>query len=169
MNDYFKTCALLFFTGIKTGVHPAIELNSTTQNFIDELGRRYSMNIEIFQADGLKISTEWPHQQLNSAILEKYFCNAYSKKFSEGYRKVIGVFSLPATLSEKHLEEAMLSIRPLDFCVGPDSEGGIYLLGMNVYEEKLILGKPWLGTTISKSIIREIGNQKKITYKLPTL
>jgi glycosyltransferase A (GT-A) superfamily protein (DUF2064 family) len=63
----------------------------------------------------------------------------------------------------------MLSIRPLDFCVGPDTEGGIYLLGMNVYEEKLIQGKPWLGTTISKSIIREIGNQKKITYKLPTL
>lgn len=169
MNDYFKTCAFLFFTGIKTGIHPALEINETTYRFIHDFVRLHELNFEILKADGLNISNVWPHQRVNSTDIENYLCEGYSKKFNEGYRKVIGIFSLPANLSQKHLEEAMLSIRPLDFCVGPDTQGGIYLLGMNIYEEKLILHQPWLSTTISKSIIREIGNQKKITYKLPTL
>jgi hypothetical protein len=169
MNDYFKNCAILFFTGIKTGIYPALEMNETTQSFIQELAHHYRLNVEILKADELTISKEWPNQKMNSTAIENYLCTGYFKKFNEGFRKVIGVFSLPTTLTQKHLEEAMLSIRPLDFCIGPDTQGGIYLLGMNIYEEKLILNQPWLGTTISKSIIREIGYQKKITYKLPTL
>ncbi len=169
MNDYFKTCALLFFTGIKTGIHPALERNDSTLHTIHELLHHHQFNVEILKGDGLHTVNDWPNSQINSPDLENYLCAGYSKKFNEGFRKVIGVFSLPTTFSQKHLEEAMLSIRPLDFCVGPDTSGGIYLLGMNIYEEKLILQQPWLSTTISKSIIREIGNQKKITYKLPTL
>lgn len=169
MNDYFKTCAFLFFTGIKTGIHPALEINESTHHFIQELLQLHELNIEILKSDGSTINNEWPNQPENSIGIENYLCAGYQKKFNEGFRKVIGVFSLPTTLTQKHLEEAMLSIRPLDFCVGPDTQGGIYLLGMNIYEEKLILHQPWLGTNISKSIIREIGNQKKITYKLPTL
>jgi glycosyltransferase A (GT-A) superfamily protein (DUF2064 family) len=169
MNEYFKTCTILFFTGIKTGIHPALIFNESTQLAIQELISQYNLNVEILQADGIQVANDWPNSNLYSTEIEKYLCTAYSKKFNEGFRKVIGVFSLPSLLTSKHIEEAMLSIRPLDFCVGPDSHGGIYLLGMNTYEEKLILHQPWLGSTLSKSIIREIGNQKKITYKLPTL
>ena len=169
MNEYFKTCTILFFTGIKTGIHPALMFNESTQLAIQELMSQYNLNVEILQTDGIQVANDWPNSNLYSTEIEKYLCTAYSKKFNEGFRKVIGVFSLPSLLTSKHIEEAMLSIRPLDFCVGPDSHGGIYLLGMNTYEEKLILHQPWLGSTLSKSIIREIGNQKKITYKLPTL
>lgn len=169
MNDYFKTCAILFFTGIKTGIHPALVNNDSVSNFIQKINPHQELNIEVLMADELTIINEWPHQPTNSKAIENYLCAGYQKKFNEGFRKVIGVFSVPADLSQKHLEESMLSIRPLDFCVGQDTQGGIYLLGMNIYEEKLILHQPWLGTNISKSIIREIGNQKKITYKLPTL
>ncbi len=169
MNEYFKTCAILFFTGIKTGIHPSLVFNESTQTAIQELISLHNLNFEILQADGIQETNDWPNSNIHSTAIENYLCAAYSKKFYEGFRKVIGVFSLPPTLSAKHIEEAMLSIRPLDFCVGPDTQGGIYLLGMNTYEEKLILHQPWLGTTLSKSIIREIGNQKKITYKLPTL
>lgn len=169
MNEYFKTCTILFFTGIKTGIHPALIFNESTQLAIQELISLHNLNFEILQADGIQVANDWPNSNLYSTEIEKYLCTAYSKKFNEGFRKVIGVFSLPSLLTSKHIEEAMLSIRPLDFCVGPDSHGGIYLLGMNTYEEKLILHQPWLGSTLSKSIIREIGNQKKITYKLPTL
>ena len=169
MNEYFKSCAILFFTGIKTGIHPTLVFNESTQTAIQELISQHNLNFEILQADGIQEANDWPNSQIRSTAIEKYLCAAYSKKFNEGFRKVIGVFSLPSLLSSKIIEEAMLSIRPLDFCVGPDPHGGIYLLGMNTYEEKLILQQPWLGTTLSKSIIREIGNQKKITYKLPTL
>ncbi len=169
MNEYFKTCAILFFTGIKTGIQPALVFNESTQLSIQELIAQHNLNFEILQADGIQVANDWPNSNSHSTEIEKYLCAGYSKKFNEGFRKVIGVFSMPSLLSSKHIEEAMLSIRPLDFCVGPDSHGGIYLLGMNTYEEKLILNQPWLGTTLSKSIIREIGNQKKITYKLPTL
>jgi hypothetical protein len=169
MNEYFKSCVILFFTGIKTGIHPSLVFNESTQLSIQELISFHNLNFEILQVDGIKVTNDWPNTNIHSTAIEKYLCAAYSKKFNEGFRKVIGVFSLPSLLTPKLIEEAMLSIRPLDFCVGPDKQGGIYLLGMNTYEEKLILQQPWLGTTISKSIIREIGNQKKITYKLPTL
>ena len=169
MNEYFKTCAILFFTGIKTGIHPSLVFNESTQLSIQELISLHNLNFEILQADGIQETNDWPNSNIHSTAIENYLCAAYSKKFNEGFRKVIGVFSLPTLLTPKLIEEAMLSIRPLDFCVGPDTHGGIYLLGMNTYEEKLILHQPWLGTTLSKSIIREIGNQKKITYKLPTL
>ncbi len=169
MNEYFKSCAILFFTGIKTGIHSSIVFNESTQLAIQELISLHALNFEIVQADGIQEANDWPNSTIHSTAIENYLCAAYSKKFKEGFRKVIGVFSLPLQLAPKQMEEAMLSIRPLDFCIGPDTHGGIYLLGMNTYEEKLILHQPWLGTTLCKSIIREIGNQKKITYKLPTL
>jgi len=169
MNEYFKCCSLLFFTGIKTGEHSSIYEDGFTIEKINLLSKEFPADLEIVKSESFTNVNEWPKSETHSTSIEEYLSFHYSKKFSEGLRKVIGIFSLPEILEAKHLEEAMLSIRPLDFCIGPDKHGGIYLLGMNIYEEKLILNQPWLGTTISKSIIREIGNQKKITYKLPVM
>jgi hypothetical protein len=110
----------------------------------------------------------WPKNESSPGEIE-LIASAYRRGFEEGYRKVAGIFSFPDALEKKHLEEAFMSIRPLDCCVGADTAGGIYFLGMNRNEEGLISHQPWGQSTLSKSIIREIGNQKKIMYKLPVL
>lgn len=169
MNDYFKCCSVLFFTGIKTGVNPALKENAELMSWIENVKTSTSMDVELIRPEEYKEENIWPVVDGDSTPFEKYITAAYSKKFNVGFRKVIGLYSLPEKFSIRLLEEAALSIRPLDFCIGPDQDGGIYLLGMNIYEEKLICPQPWLSPTISKSIIREIGRQKKITYKLPVL
>lgn len=168
MNSYWETCYLIVFSGLRTGVHlPPLSGEEGRENILSIIP---SPSIRIVHAH-IVVSTNvdvWPKTESSTGEIE-LIASAYRRGFEEGYRKVAGIFSFPPALEKKHLEEAFKSIRPLDCCVGADTAGGIYFLGMNRYEEGLTRQQPWGQSSLSKSIIREIGNQKKIMYKLPVL
>ncbi len=167
MTDYWTSCCLITFTGIGTGLHAPAKTPEAAANAVTPY--LPSAMIQIIEAPFTEQNSdlEWPRRV--GAAAENFILTSYLSAFGEGYRKVVGLFSLPPQLTKNHLEEAWLSIRPLDVCLGSDTAGGIYLLGMNRPEESLIKDKPWGEVTLSKAIIREAGNLKKILYKLPVL
>ncbi|MBK9317804.1 MAG: DUF2064 domain-containing protein [Bacteroidetes bacterium] len=168
MNSYWETCYLIVFSGLRTGVHlPPLSGEEGREKILSIIP---SPSIQIVNAHN-DVSTNvdaWPKEVTPPGECE-FIASAYRRGFEDGYRKVAGIFSFPPALEKKHLEEAFKSIRPLDCCVGADTAGGIYFWGMNRYDEGLIRQQPWGQSSLSKSIIREIGNQKKIMYKLPVL
>ncbi|MFM9009023.1 MAG: DUF2064 domain-containing protein, partial [Bacteroidota bacterium] len=94
--------------------------------------------------------------------------DAFREAFASGKRKVGGLLSIPNGLETKHLEEAFLSLRILDVCIGPDQQGGIYFLGMNAFAPEHF-PIDWQEARIAKQHIRRLGDHKKILYRLPAL
>jgi len=168
MNAYWDTCYLIVFSGIRTGLHLPPLSGEEALSKVAPLLPSASIRIGHAHYDATTHVEAWPKDQSDPGISD-FIATAFRNGFGEGYRKVAGIFSCPDALEKKHLEEAFLSIRPLDCSLGVDTAGGVYLLGMNNMEERLIYDQPWGQATLSKSIIREIGSLKKIMYKLPVL
>lgn len=166
MKNYWDNCCLIVFTGIRTGINSSPDTYPSIRQRVEELLPDARIHVEIAPHFAHANAQEWPKKMVDT-VMEKFILSVYRSAFELGYRKIAGIFSFPETLKKKHLEEAFLSIRPFDFCLGPDHQGGLYFLGMSLLEERVITGQPWGEASISKSITREIGSMKKIMYKLP--
>lgn len=167
MNEYFKQCHIVFFRNLKTGDHDPISGGTEVDTTITALTSGLPAGQSIVNIVP-EIKT-WPGEVASPDETAQLICPAFERAFSNGFRKVIGVFALPGGLTPALIQEALLSLRPLDFCLGPDGGGGIWLLGMNRYDPSVIHDMPWQGRDLTKKIIRRIGDQKKILYRLPCL
>lgn len=170
MNDYWNSCCLLCFTGIRTGsIVPFLSPDEMKQQLMTT-GHPPIAEIRYYPFPTPTNVDAWPKSENESMQQEKIFIeSAFQCAFEDGYRKIVGLFCFPGALTSKHLEEAFLSIRPLDVCLGADTSGGLYLLGMNAFDPELIQPQPFGQPTLAKSVTREIGSMKKIMYKLPVL
>jgi hypothetical protein len=167
MNDYWKQCCLLAFGDTRTGAGAVLQ-EEAMQRLMELLPDQQIRLKFIPRPDGTN-GDEWPKAAITSDQTRLFIRNAFATAFTEGYRKVCGLFSIPQGFEKKHFEEAFLSIRPLDFCLGADSAGGIYLLGMSRPETELLDKICWEQDGNARATTREIGQLKKIMYKLPVL
>lgn len=93
----------------------------------------------------------------------------FESAFNAGYRKVVALLSCPGTLDENHLQEAFLSLRIMDCCLGPESGRGIYLFGMNALKPGLLESFDWQAANSARMLTRKIGERKEVMYRLPEL
>lgn len=151
LNEYLSSCHLLVIRGLLQ--HDASDdLQSPESGTLPDL------------PDGLSASEVW----LTSEQQPDQIADAFQKAFASGKRKVGGLLSSPKGLETKHLEEAFLSLRILDVCIGPDLQGGIYFLGMNAFATEHF-PPDWQEVRLAKLHIRRLGDHKKILYRLPAL
>lgn len=165
MNEYFSQCHLLLFLSTRIGKNPPLERG------IPEDGKIAGLIKDIPASMSFIENTETGDQPDESSSSEtaQLINSSFRAAFEAGHRKVAGIFSLPCGLTTELVREALLSLKPLDFCLGPDTDGGIWLLGMNRYEPVVITEMPWHGKNLAKTITRIIGQEKKIMYRLPYL
>lgn len=169
MNDYFRQCHLLVISGWKSGLNDTIVDDENTRQRIAAITDTLGISISFHAAPEELTRLNWPVEGISVHGPFDFPATSYHEAFQLGYRKVVGLFALPDGLSEAHIEEAFLSIRPLDFCIGPDNGGGLYLLGMNMFDDTVFLNRDWGSQGFYKQITRCIGIQKKVLYKLPVL
>lgn len=167
MNDYWKQCCLLAFSGTRTGAGAVLQEEASQR--VMGLLPDPQIRLQFIPNPSGTNGDEWPKEAITSEQTRLFIRNAFAGAFAEGYRKVCGLFSIPQGFEKKHFEEAFLSIRPLDFCLGADSAGGIYLLGMSRPETELLDKISWEQEGNARATTREIGQIKKIMYKLPVL
>lgn len=151
LNEYLSSCHLLVFRGLIQQNDPN-ELPPPESETLPEL------------PDGLGTS----EIRLTTERQADQIIGAFQMAFASGNRKVGGLFSGPKSLETKHLEEAFLSLRILDVCIGPDQQGGIYFLGMNAFAPEHF-PIDWKEARIAKLHMRRLGDHKKILYRLPAL
>jgi glycosyltransferase A (GT-A) superfamily protein (DUF2064 family) len=151
LKEYLSSCQLLIFRGF---IPAGEERNTDTrkETAIPQLPEGLS---------SLEIHLD-PENQ--SDQIHKAFADA----FATGKRKVGGLLSLPSGLEAKQLEEAFLSLRVLDACIGPDSSGGMYFLGLNSFDPSM-LPADWNESRLCKVHTRRLGDLKKVLYRLPSL
>jgi glycosyltransferase A (GT-A) superfamily protein (DUF2064 family) len=88
--------------------------------------------------------------------------------FSKGFRKVV-ILKPTTEINPALLDEAFFSLKLIECCIGLKDNGDFYLIGMNDFRPEILSFIPSEDGTISKKIIRRIGDQKLALYKTPTL
>jgi glycosyltransferase A (GT-A) superfamily protein (DUF2064 family) len=168
MIEYWEKCCLIVFAGVPAGSNAALKKETIDLQHIACLLPDPAIKTIFFEAGNDTNVEAWPKTTTITGI-DQQIQMAYEAAFTGGARKVAALFSLPEKLEKKHLEEAFMSLKILDFCVGPDHDGGIWLLGMNLPDFSVISAQPWGQNTLNKAITKEIGGAKKVMYKLPRL
>ncbi len=68
---------------------------------------------------------------------------AFREQFALGASRVVIIGSDCLALQPRHLEVAFAALSTRDVVIGPSTDGGYYLLGMNVLYEQIFDGMPW--------------------------
>ncbi len=168
MQEYWDKCCLIVLAGVRAGINPALQKETIDMQRIASLLPDSAIKTIFFEAGKDTNFEAWPKTSTISGI-DQQIRSVYEDAFAGGARKVAALFSLPEKLEKKQLEEAFMSLKILDFCVGPDHDGGIWLLGMNLPDFSVVDHQPWGQNILNKAITKEIGAAKKVMYKLPRL
>jgi uncharacterized protein len=68
---------------------------------------------------------------------------AFREQFANGAESVVIIGSDCLELQTRHLEEAFERLQTNNVVIGPSTDGGYYLLGMNKFYEEVFDGMPW--------------------------
>jgi glycosyltransferase A (GT-A) superfamily protein (DUF2064 family) len=165
LSEYLKQCLLIIQPEKVVGKDFFNDLHAVTAGLMVEK-KVISTDSEVVE---LWKSKDYNSKHLNAEYDSALWDKVFKAAFDDGWRKVILLRSAPEGLTEKHLEEAFLSIRILELCLGPAKNGGIYLLGMPQYRPELLKNSILEKEPTWKVLQRTAGDEKAAMYKLPLL
>ena len=113
-------------------------------------GNRVLFNLLIEQTEKLALQSGidvfWidEHQQTGPDFASR-FTNAYQRLFDEGYENVVSIGNDCPDLTIELLTDAIASLRNKSMVLGPSSDGGVYLMGINraVFDKDSFHRLPW--------------------------
>lgn len=76
--------------------------------------------------------------------------HAFRQAFAQGYSKVIIIGSDCYQLTRAHLEEAFQALDQMSAVLGPSTDGGYYLLGMNKLLPAVFENKSWSTESVAE-------------------
>jgi hypothetical protein len=127
----------------------------------------------VFYADEVPKHDMWDGyfklQQLQSPDLGERMLSAFKFVFLLGYHSVCIIGSDCAALSTLVIRNALSKLSETDIVIGPATDGGYYLLGMNTLEPALFENKEWSTSTVFSETVDTIEQIGKTTTILPLL
>lgn len=92
---------------------------------------------------------------------------AFRLGFEQGYHRVVIIGSDCATLTEEIFLKAFASLFHYDIVLGPATDGGYYLLGMNQLFTPVFHGKKWSTESVFADTLADFETANKSCYLLP--
>lgn len=124
----------------------------------------------VYYADEPEIHDIWNQsdyikkQQSGKDVGERMLM-AFSELFELGYKRVLIIGSDCFQLSTNILEKSMTLLNSHSAVLGPASDGGYYLLGMNTLLPDLFINKPWSSDQVAALSIADFQNHG-LSYSL---
>lgn len=93
------------------------------------------------------------HQQTGPDFSSR-FTNAYQRLFDQGYENVVSIGNDCPDLTIELLTDAIASLRNKSMVLGPSSDGGVYLLGINraVFDKDSFHRLPWQAEALQQGL-----------------
>lgn len=113
------------------------------------------------------VSAEKKLQQGNS--LGDRMLNAFRQEFQQTAGPVVIMGTDCPALKTNHLVEAFDFLTQKDLVIGPATDGGYYLLGMNKLQSELFINKSWGGSTVFKATMVDAESLGLSVHLLPAL
>lgn len=120
-------------------------------------------------SDPLWPSDHYVLKQQNGNDLGERMFNAFRDVFEENFDHVAIIGSDCAELTDAIIVRAFDELEASDVVIGPATDGGYYLLGMNELHPELFKNKNWSSDTVFEDTIRDMIDQNLIWQELPML
>ncbi len=104
-------------------------------------------------------------RQQTGADLGERMLNAFADEFAAGASRVVIIGSDCLAIQPDHLRQAFQALDTHDVVIGPATDGGYYLLGMNQLHSFLFQKKPWSQPELLDQTLADL-TQHSLTYTL---
>ncbi len=94
---------------------------------------------------------------------------SFAAGFAQGYQRVCIIGSDCYELSTEVIEEAFEQLNAHDVVIGPSTDGGYYLLGMNRLHATFFTDKVWSTASVKEDTVRDAKRMNLRWFELPTL
>ncbi len=88
--------------------------------------------------------------------------NAFSEILGMGYERAIIIGSDMFDLNQKDLESAFDALETTPFVIGPATDGGYYLLGMEELNSKIFQNKNWGTSSVLEATLKDLNDEKYV-------
>ena len=126
----------------------------------------------VFYADEITTNDLWNGYEKclqTGTDLGKRISNAFEWLFEKGFSKIVIIGSDCLELDEKMISDAFLKLNESEIVIGPATDGGYYLLGMQSPFKNLFENIIWSSGNVFTETLKQIQQKKLIVHLLPTL
>ncbi|MGB3848428.1 MAG: TIGR04282 family arsenosugar biosynthesis glycosyltransferase [Tunicatimonas sp.] len=119
--------------------------------------------------DDLWDSAHYQKAQQREGDLGERMHEAFRQGFAQGYQRICIIGSDCYELSTTIIKQAFDQLATHDVVIGPSTDGGYYLLGMNRLYSPLFTYKAWSTSTVKEDTLRDVTALHLRHFTLPTL
>ncbi|MBB5267317.1 DUF2064 domain-containing protein [Algibacter amylolyticus] len=112
-----------------------------------------AQTIKIAKKTGLAYFVYSEHEQVGFSFGER-FTNAIQSVYNKGFNQVITIGNDTPHLTAKHLLKTVEKLETNAIVLGPSTDGGFYLMGLNkaFFNKNIFLKLPWQTSGLNRSI-----------------
>ncbi|WP_282017327.1 TIGR04282 family arsenosugar biosynthesis glycosyltransferase [Salegentibacter mishustinae] len=123
--------------------------------------RNLAVSKEVYYSEAIAQNDIWDHEiyakklQQGESLGER-MKNAFQEGFKNGYQNIIIIGSDLYDLQREDLEKAFQLLREKDAVIGPATDGGYYLLGMNQLFPEVFEDKEWGTSSVLEDTLKDL-------------
>ena len=130
------------------GNREALEIYQLLVSYTHQQVQQVPCHKLLYFSEFLEKSPEWENEAYSlkiqtTGILGEKMANAFQSEFENGFTQLIIIGTDCPEINPKIIEEAFEKLTKVDVVVGPATDGGYYLLGMNQFIPGLFKDIPW--------------------------
>lgn len=156
------------------GIDGALDVYQFLVEHTYEITKKLPYPKAVFYSEYVEIEDTWDTEVYKLFIqkgrdLGVRMLNAFAQGFDKKFKKVVIIGTDCFELKGTHIEEAFEKLDSHDIVIGPASDGGYYLIGMNKLYPQLFHEKKYSHENVMKEVLEEIGEMNASFYLLPEL
>ena len=123
--------------------------------------RNLAVSKEVYYSEAIAENDIWETEIFTKKLqqgegLGKRMKNAFEEGFKNGYQNIIIIGSDLYDLQQEDLEKAFQLLREKDAVIGPATDGGYYLLGMNQLFPEVFEDKEWGSSSVLEDTLKDL-------------
>lgn len=156
------------------GIDGALDVYKYLVEHTYEVTKELDCSKVVFYSEYVEIEDIWDTDEYKLQVqkgpdLGDRMLNAFEYAFDKGYERAVIVGTDCWELSEEVIEEAFNKLDDNDVVIGPATDGGYYLIGMNKLYPALFHDKKYSHDKVLSDVLTEIGQMDAEFHLLPEL
>ncbi|WP_347373147.1 TIGR04282 family arsenosugar biosynthesis glycosyltransferase [Aequorivita sp. Q41] len=147
------------------GDESALKIYKFLLNHTVEITKKINVDKFVFYSETINQNDIWDTDIFKKKLqtgkdLGDRMNNAFLELFKIGYEKVIIIGSDMFDLDKKDLDSAFAALYTKQFVIGPATDGGYYLLGMNELNPAIFQDKNWGTSSVLGKTLENLKDEK---------
>jgi rSAM/selenodomain-associated transferase 1 len=128
----------------------------------------------VYYSDFIDTEDSWSNDQFKKSLqtgesLGERMKQAFANSFDAGYKRVCIIGTDCPGLTTQIINESFVKLKSNDVVIGPATDGGYYLLGMENFWPTLFENKAWSTDSVLSQTVQDAKQLNLLNFLLPTL